>query len=318
MIIWKSDMVTALLRIRLLLAIVGIVLLGSGMRLLAQNAAQTTAKAQNVNGDLVREIHPKPTPTPFPLDAHTQTVPKLEFLAPEQMAAGDVELVTANAAEIARRASLQGFNLERAGGGGWGYEQAVCPVFPDHLILEYSRDNGAGDVSLFSVAIPRGEANGGHVRVIPVRRRSYSLWTSAPSNALTLNDFNHMVKEGGKGVDPDWLTLSLCYTALAGGHVRAALIPATPAEEFYPLFVPAKLTVSGKGGAQIHLADVTHYPEPKVKAMDWVMTFAQSGQLLKVKHAVAHEVFERPLPATTERKPVPVVGQIVDVTKPGR
>jgi len=305
-------MVTALLRIRLLLAIVGIVLLGCGMRL----EAQPTAKAQDVNGDLVREIHPKPTPTPFPIDAHTATVPKLEFLPPEQMAAADVELVTANEAEIARRAGLQGFNLERD--GGWGYEQAVCPVFPDHLILEYSLDNGAGDVSLFSVAIPRGEAKGGHVRVIPVRRRSYSLWTPASSNALTLNDFNHMVIEGGKGVDPDWLTLSLCYAALAGGHVRAALVPATPAEEFYPLFVPAKLTVTDKGGAEIHLADITHYPDPKAKAMNWVLTFAQTGQLLKVKHTVADEVYERPLPATTEPKAVPVQGQAVDVSKPGK
>ena len=311
MVILKSDMVTALLRIRLFLALVGIVLLGSGLRL----SAQTTAKAQDVNGDLVREIHPRPTPTPFPLDAHTRTVPKLEFLAPEQMAAADVELATANAAEIARRASLQGFNLDR--GRDWGYEQAVCPVFPDHLILEYSRESGAGDVSLFSVVIPRGSANGGHVRVIPVRRRSYSLWTTAPSNALTLNDFNHLVKEGGKGVDPDWLTLSLCYAALAGGHVRAALVPATPAEEFYPLFLPAKLTVSDKGGAEIHLADVTHYVDPKAKAMNWVLTFAQSGQLLKVKHTVANEVFERPLPATPEPKAVPVVGQVVDASKPG-
>ena len=176
---------------------------------------------------------------------------------------------------------------------------------------------GPGDVSLFSVAIPRGEASGGHVRVIPVRRRSYSLWTPVSSNALTLNDFNHMVKEGGKGVDPDWLTLSLCYAALAGGHVRAALVPASPAEEFYPLFVPAKLTVTDRGGAQIHLADITHYPEPKVKAMDWVLTFAQSGQLLKVKHSVAAEVFERPLPTMPEPKAVPVQGQVVDVSKPG-
>ena len=314
MVILKSDMVTFLLRIRLLSAIVGIVLMSFGVRLHAQSAGSTASTAQNVNGDLVREIHPRLTPTPFPIDVHTQTVPKLEFLAPEQMAAADQELAADNQAEIARRASLQGFNLQR--GSGWGYEQAVCPVFPDHLILEYSRDNGAGDVSLFSVAIPRGTASGGHVRLIPVRRRSYSLWTPTSSNALTLNDFNHMVKEGGKGVDPDWLTLSLCYAALAGGHVRAALVPATPAEEFYPLFVPAKLTVSGKGGAEIHLADITHYPDPKAKAMNWVLTFAQSGQLLKVKHTVAYEVYERPLAATTEPKPVPVVGQIVNVSKP--
>jgi len=310
-------MVTDLLRIRLNLTMVGMVLLGSAICLRAQNMTQSTTAPQNVNGDLVREIHPRPTPTPFPLDAHTRTVPKLEFMAPEQMAADDLELVTANAAEIARRAGLQGFNLQRDGEGGWGYEQAVCPVFPDHLILEYSRDNGAGDVSLFTAVIPHGSASGGHVRVIPVRRRSYSLWTTAPSNALTLNDFNHMVKEAGNGVDPDWLTLSLCYATLAGGHVRAALVPATHEDEYYPLFVPAKLSVSDKGGAEIHLADITHYPDPKARAMNWVLTFAQSGQLLKVRHTVADEVYERPLPAEPQPTAVPVVGQIVNATKPG-
>jgi hypothetical protein len=313
MVSWKSDMRTDLLRKRVLSAMIGMALLGCGMRLTAQNKA----KGQNEDGDLVREIHPVPTPTPFPIDAHTRTLSALPFLPPERMAMADQELVAANQMEIARRAGLQGFDLERGDGAGWGYEQAVCPVFPDHLILDYSRSNGAGDVSLFSVVIPRGSATGGHVRVIPVRRRSYSLWTPAASNELTVNDFNHMVKEGGKGVDPDWLTLGLCYTALAGGHVRAALVPATAADEVYPLFVPAKLSVSGMGGAQIHLADLTHYPEPKAKAMDWVLTFAQSGRLLKVKHEVADEVYERPLPATPQEKAVPVKGQVIEVSKPG-
>jgi hypothetical protein len=304
---------TDLLRNQLVSAMVGMALLGCGMRLTAQNKA----KGQDVDGDLVREIHPIPTPTPFPIDAHTRTVPALEFLPPERMAVADQELVLDNQAEIARRAGLQGFHLERGLGGGWGYEQAVCPVFPDHLILDYSRDGGAGDVSLFSVVIPRGSATGGHVRVIPVRRRSYSLWTPAASNELTVNDFNHMVKEGGKGLDPDWLTLGLCYAALAGGHVRAALVPAKAADAVYPMFVPAKLSVSGLGGAEIHLADITHYPEPKVKAMDWVLTFAQNGRLLKVKHEVADEVYERPLPATPAEKAVPVKGEVIDISKHG-
>lgn len=306
---------TDLLRNRLLSAIVATALLGFGAGLAAQDKPHDKTGAQNEDGDFVREIHPTPTPTPFPLDAHTRTVPELEFLAPERMAAADRALVDQDAAEIARRAGLQGFALDRE--SGWGYEQAVCPVFPDHVILEYSRNNGAGDVTLFSVVLPRGTAQGGHVRVIPVRRRSYSLWTPAASNALTLNDFNHMVSEGGNGLDPDWLTLSLCYTALAGGHVRAELVPTSRAEESYPLFVPAKLSVSGRGGAEIHLADTTHYPDPKAKAMDWVLTFAQSGRLLKVQHKTAEATVERPLPPTPEQKPVPVKGYAIEIAKPG-
>jgi hypothetical protein len=250
-----------------------------------------------VKGLRVVELHPKPYQTPFPLDAKPgETRDRLDFLVPEQMTTADRNLAEANQGEIARRAELQGFNLERtiSGEGSWGYEQAVCPVFPDHLILEYSRINGDGDVTLFSAVIPRGD---GHVRVIPVRRRSYSLWTPSASNALTINDFNHMVQEGHEGLSPDWLTLGLCYAALAGGHVRAALVAKTPNDEVYPLFVPAKLTVTEKAGAEILFADVT----PHSKAMDWVLRFDAKVRLLKVKHTVSAEILEKPVPgAPTE------------------
>jgi hypothetical protein len=217
---------------------------------------------------------------------------------------------------IAERAAHQGFNLwEHVGTSpeDWGYEQAVCPAFPDQMILEYSRDRGHGDISLFSAIIPRG--NEGHVRVIPVRRRSYSLWTPTAANTLTLNDFNHLVKENPNGLDPDWLTIGLCYAAMAGGHVRAGLQAMTPAQEDYPLFVPAILTAFAKTGAEVRFADVTPYADPKSHAMVWVMNFAQSGRLMKVRHVVAGEVVERVLPPTPEITPR-VVEPTIDLSKP--
>ena len=224
------------------------------------------------------------------------------------MTAADRELADANQTEIARRAGLQGFSLARE--AGWGYEQAVCPVFPGHLILEYSRGNGDGDVTLFAAVVPRGE---GHVRVIPVRRRGYSLWTPASSNALTINDFNHMVAEGHEGLNPDWLTLGLCYTALAGGHVRAALAAQTPAEEAYPLVAPAMLTVGPKS-AEVRLDDAT----PKTKPMRWTLSFDGRGRLLKVRHTGAPELVEKPVRgAPIEVHGVPVHGQVIEATKPG-
>jgi hypothetical protein len=294
-------MKTFLLRMALSWAALALVGAASGAQ--GQAAGQATAQADDEHGLRVREIHPKATASPFPLDARTGRVQELEFRAPEQMTAADRSLAEANEGEIARRAELQGFHFGSGGDGGWGYEQAVCPAFPDHLILEYSRGEGAGDATLFSVAIPRGGE--GHVRVIPVRRRGYSLWTPASSNALTLNDFNHMVKEGGNGLShdshpsgvdlplgtPDWLTLGLCYAALAGGHVRAALVALTPQEQVYPMLTPAMLKVSGKGGAVVRFADAT----PHVKQMDWVMTFAQNGRLMQVKHTPSQAIVERPL-----------------------
>jgi hypothetical protein len=263
--------------------------------------AQSSASGSQA-GVTAKEIHPKPLASPFPLDGMTGRKPALEFRSPEQMTAADRELAEANQGEIARRARLQGMNLkgDEEELGSWGFEQAVCPVFPEHLILEYSRDNGKGDVTLFSAVIPRGE---GHVRVIPVRRRSYSLWTPASSNALTINDFNHLVLEGHEGLPHDWLTLGLCYAALAGGHVRAALVAQTPAAEAYPLVEPAMLRVLAKGGAEVRFADAT----PKTKAMEWVLIFDAKGRLIKVRHGSATELVKKP-----------VVGAPVEVAGPGR
>jgi hypothetical protein len=225
------------------------------------------------SGITVRPLHPKPTGTLFPLQDKTPARERLEFRTPDQMTVADRDLAEGNQGEIARRARFQGFDLES--NGGWGYEQAVCPVFPNHLILEYSRVDGRGDVTLFSAVIPRGE---GHIRVIPVRRRSYSLWTPSSSNAITLNDFNHMVVEGGVGLTPDWLTLGLCYAALAGGHVRAALV-SQMADQF-PLYPPAQLVLDKDGTARVEFTDAT----AGVPSMEWKMDFTRAGRLRKVKH----------------------------------
>ena len=269
-------------------------------------SAQTPGNADAVDarGVLVREIHPVTPRWPIMPDMPGRDIASLEFRAADEMTTADRELLAANEAEIARRAELSGFQLgaagagkaeeERAGKGLWRYEQAVCPVFPEHLVLQYSRLNEKGDVSLFTAVVPRGS---GHVRVIPAQKRSYSLFTPAPASALTINDFNHIVKEEGRGLDPDWLTLGLCYAGLASGHVRAALIPSSPAQEKFPLFMPAKLTLPKAGGAEVHFVDISGQAQ-NGSGMDWVMTFTADGQLKKVRHGVAHGVVERPVPQT--------------------
>ncbi len=250
---------------------------------------------QESHGLTILELHPKPTPSPFPLGKVTQRPNSLEFRAPDQMSAEDRALVGANQQEIARRAALQGFSLRAE---GWDYEQAICPVFPQHIVLEYSRNSGVGDVSLFSVLLPRsGAGSGSHVRVIPVVRRSYSLWTPVASNALTINDFNHLVGETPGGLPPDWLTLGLCYAALAGGHVRASLQAAAPSEEHFPLYRPAQLSVSRAGGAEVSFGDaeVAYYGDGKKPVRDWELYFAQNGQLLKVRHRTSQALIARPV-----------------------
>jgi len=271
--------------------------------------ATAHGQTETVQGLRVRELHPSPIPAPFDINATTPALQELQFLAPEAMKPADRALVDANQDEIRMRASRQGFNLDQSGSAssGWAYEQAVCPAFPQHLILAYSRGNEQGDITLLSVVIPRGE---GHVRVIPARRRGYSLFTPVASNDITLNDFNHIVLEEGlrERVDSrhksktlsqdhvlagaDWLTLGLCYSALASGHVRAGLQAAKPADETYPLALPAQLRVSQKGGADVWFADTT----PEAKSMQWEMRFAQDGRLLKVRHVNSSLLRKKPIP----------------------
>jgi hypothetical protein len=291
----------------------------------------TFGQKDDVHGLRVRELHPPPTPTPFDLHTPTSPLQELKFLTPSEMTQNDQALVDANRDEVLLRASRQGFNLEESDNpsSGWGYEQAVCPAFPQHVILEYSRSTGLGDVTLLSVVIPRGE---GHVRVIPARRRGYSLFTPVASNDITLNDFNHIVLEEGlrERVDSrhksktlsqdhvlagtDWFTLGLCYSALASGHVRAGLQASAPSDETYPLALPAQLRISDKGGADVLFADTT----PDVRSMEWELHFAQDGRLLKVRHVPASLLRMRPVVgAATDVKGVPTKEGVVDLSKPG-
>ena len=104
--------------------------------------------------------------------------------------------------------------------GQWSYQQVVCPALPNHLFLQYTRNNGVGDVTMFTASIPRGGE--GRVRIIPILRRGYSLFSPAPINALTISAFNHIRAEEPDGTSSNWLGNGLCYAALAGAHPRIA------------------------------------------------------------------------------------------------
>jgi len=319
MVVLISDM-----KLRLIfIALFAVLTAGAFLSAYAQSAnpVPTTAVApsqvENFDGLKVREIHPRAILTPIPIDEPTSSAAALEFRSVEQMTDADRSLAEASQGEIARRAGLQGLGFEahgagaQAGVGNWGYEQAVCPIFPEHLILEYSRTNSKGDVSLFSAVIPRGE---GHVRVIPVERRGNSLFTPAGSNALTVNDFNHIVAEEHHGLSPDWLTLGLCYAALAGGHVRAQLRAETPEAEVFPLLAPPRLSVSyNKPGAEVYFADFTRQKTSR----DWELFFSGDGRLLNVKHGVAPQLMFRQVPGVVEeQRGVPVNGSIEEIPVP--
>ena len=163
--------------------------------------------------------------------------------------------------------------------GNRAFQQLVCPALPNHLFLQFIRNNGTGDATVFSASIPRnGE---GRVRIIPIQLRGYSLFSPAPVNALTVSAFNHIRAEEHVGQTHDWLGTALCYAALAGGHPQAWTPSEITVGNKLSTAMPSVLEIPNRGGAVIRLTDVASAPRPRV----WTMTFDGKGKLLKAGHA---------------------------------
>ena len=242
-------------------------------------------------------------PMPFPPGGET-TVPaaSLEFRSYERMSERDRDLAADAESAIGERAGFVGLEFNQ---GKWNYQQIVCPVLPNHLFLQFTRNNGKGDMSMFSASIPRG--GDGRVRIIPIVRRGYSLFSPAPINALTISAFNHIRAEEHVDKTPEWLATGMCYAALAGAHPQVG-----PAEETdfrkSPSAPPGRLVVPLHGGAVIRFTDVAAASRP----MQWTMTFNGQGKLLKASHSAASKSREKSVMLT----PVEIQGKPVHAADP--
>ena len=240
-----------------------------------------------LSGQVVSPSEPRQSPArvvtprsmPFLYDmGKLRGASSIEFRSFEQMAEKDRDLAADAESSIGERAGFAGLEFNE---GSWAYRQLVCPALSNHLFLQFTRNNGRGDVSVFSASIPRGGE--GRVRIIPIQRRGYSLFSPAPVNALTISAFNHILAEEGIKATSDWLGTALCYAALAGAHPQAAPLIDAPETPKVPAAPPAVLEVSQGGGAVIRFTDVAAAPRP----MEWTMTFNGTGKLLKAGHAPA-------------------------------
>jgi hypothetical protein len=218
----------------------------------------------------------------------------------------DRDLAADAESSIRERAGFAGLEFSQdSDGGKWSYQQIVCPALPNHLLLQFTRNNGTGDISVFSASIPRG--GDGRVRIIPILRRGYSLFSPAPINALTISAFNHIRAEEHPDQPPAWLETGLCYAALAGAHPLAGSPEETDAKKM-PVAPPGKLMIPINGGAVISFTDLSAIPRP----MEWTMTFNGKGKLLKATHSSALRSRE----TAVERTPAEVQGKPVKTTDP--
>jgi hypothetical protein len=228
----------------------------------------------------------------------------IEYRLANQMTEKDSLLAADAESSISEHAGRVGLEFNQ---GKWSYQQVVCPALKDHIFLRFMRNNGTGDVSVFSASIPRnGE---GRVRIIPIQMRGYSLFSPAPINALTISAFNHIRAEEDPGEAPDWLGTGLCYAALAGGHPVEAKLTEDADERKFPAAIPAELAITNHRGEVVSFMDVGASP----KLMEWTMTFNAKGKLLKAAHSPVGLLKQDAVPPAEEVKGSPVPPTIVEL-----
>jgi hypothetical protein len=246
---------------------------GASMALCAQTS-------QSAPSSPVKEL-PLPEftpPSPFAIDgAKDPSANSIRIIPEDAMTREDRDLLAGAESSIQERAGVQNFDFNSA---GWTYHQLVCPALPNHLFVRFTRDDGTRQMSMFSAAIPRD--GNGRVRIIPIVRRGYSLFSPAPIGALTIAAFNRIREEDGAGTSADWLGTGLCYAALAGANPNAGEPIRSDSTEI-PSVIPPTLTTRTDGGAIIRFADVSATPRP----MEWALTFDSRGKLLKAAHTPA-------------------------------
>ena len=225
--------------------------------------------------------HTRPVPVlrpaqPFAIDTPAAALDSaVRFVTADTMTQPDKLLAANYESSVAEAAARQGFDLNS---GRWSYQQIVCPALPGHLFLRYTRNAGVGDVTLFSASVPCG--NEGRVRIVPILKRSYSLFSPAPINALTISAFNHIrAEEEPAQRTQGWLGNGLCYAALAGGN---------------PQIEPSSgiMTTANGGGEEIRFVDMS----ASRKSGMWSMTFARSGKLMKASLSPARLESFKPVP----------------------
>jgi hypothetical protein len=238
--------------------------------------AQAERDAPTPQPTEVREVATHPMPFATGIE-HSERVAALEFRSYDQMTPQDRELAAEAQSSIGERAGYAGLEFNQ---GKWNFQQIVCSALPSHLFLQFTRNEGAGSMSEFSASIPRG--NNGRVRIIPILRRGYTLFSPAPSNALTVSVFNQIRAEEHPDKAPEWLATGLCYAALAGARPQTELPEASEIQKL-PAVSPGMLATPVHGGAIIRFTDVAAAPQP----MEWTMTFDGKGTLLKAACSAA-------------------------------
>ena len=185
----------------------------------------------------------------------------------------DVTLLRSKARAIANEALFFGYDLHAS---GWSWNEAVCPQFPDRLLLHYQRSSRDGAVSLFTALVPRGNDR---VYVVPVLYRNATPFKSAYGSERSIDVFNRVVPpeiaESALQPEGPWLLMGLCYADMVGAESHALQHSGSDVSlALAPL--PTLHINEGTSTRQVIFTD----RDAPGQYLVWTLTFTNHGRLL--------------------------------------
>jgi uncharacterized protein with von Willebrand factor type A (vWA) domain len=131
--------------LRIVLAAAAIAAVGAPVAAQAQAGEDLSAAPLKM-----RQVPDAVPPVPFSPESETaERVAPVEYRSLDQMTEKDRDLAADAEASISEHAGHLDLEFNQ---GKWGYRQVVCPAFPNHLFLRFTRNNGTGDVSIFTAS----------------------------------------------------------------------------------------------------------------------------------------------------------------------
>lgn len=233
---------------------------------------------------------------PHPADSATSAPPsflQLDHRSVAQADPRDAALLHSRGAAIASEAAFFGYNLHAS---GWSSNEAVCPEFPDHLLLHYQRTSRDGAVSLFTALVPLTKDR---VYVIPVLYRNATPFKSAYGSERSIAVFNRVVppEVAHKALQPEgsWLLMGLCYADLVGAESHALQRSGDDVSlALAPL--PTLHITEDASTRQVIFTD----RNATDRYLVWVLTFTNKGRLLS---AVATKLSDYVAPLRNGKEP---------------
>ena len=220
----------------------------------------------------------------------------LEHRTPAEMENADSDLLQARHKELALAAEIYGYDITA---GTWVYEQAICPQFPDTILLHYLDKFPDGSESLFTALVPR---NAGRVSIVPVLYRNVVPYHSAVKNNRNFAIFNAMVSSATARKDSNlegkWLSLGVCYAEVVGGRPN---VPDDPSLDSATIKAPVATyrLDAATGQSQIQFSDREAANVFKI----WTISLNQNGQVTAAENedyaTYVANIVQPPAPAVT-------------------